>query len=262
MVERPPTPFRVAAIGDLHIRTELPAGVTEQIRGIHQRADVLVVAGDITNHGRLAQAQLAANALRDAKIPVIAVLGNHDRRCLRKRAFIGILEDAGVRLIEGDSFVLDSGRRLGFAGVSGSGGGWWPDEGPDTLPRRACQRLAVRARWEAERLDAALRALDTEIKIVVTHFAPTMSTLGTEPEFKNWLLGSCELGRVIDRHHVDLVLHGHAHHGNAFGRTPGGTLVRNVAHDVTDGGIVVHEFSSESRFRTPRARSRGPEWLA
>jgi Icc-related predicted phosphoesterase len=149
--------------------------------------------------------------------------------------------------------VLDRGYRIGFAGVGGSGGGFWPDEGPNTLPRRACQALAIRARREAARLDEALTGLHADTKVVVTHFAPTISTLGREPVVKYALLGNCELGRVIDRHDVELVLHGHAHLGNAFGRTAGGTLVRNVAVGVSDG-LVVHDL-------TPRSpRSAGRAW--
>jgi Icc-related predicted phosphoesterase len=103
--------------------------------------------------------------------------------------------------------------------------------------------VALRARREANRLQGALRTLTTQqpdLALVVLHYAPTASTLGLEPTAKYWMLGSSELGRVIDRHHVDLVLHGHAHLGNPAGRTPGGVPVLNVAAPVT-GGITIHE---------------------
>jgi Icc-related predicted phosphoesterase len=233
--------FRIAAIGDLHIRGTVPTALVRDIRSIHQRADVLVITGDITNGGRIVEVELAAELFRLAQLPIIAVLGNHDRRSMRLRAYIRTLERAGVTVLDGTAIVLDRGARLGFAGVAGSGGGFWPDEGPNTLSRRACQALAIRARREAARLDAALRGLHADVRVVVTHFAPTVSTLGREPVVKYPLLGNCELGHVIDRHQVDLVLHGHAHLGNAWGRTAGGTLVRNVAVEV-GGGIVVHEL--------------------
>jgi Icc-related predicted phosphoesterase len=233
--------FRIAAIGDLHIRGKVPRSLVRDIRGVHQRADVLVVTGDITNGGRIVEVELAAELFRLAQLPVIAVLGNHDRRSLRMRAFKLTLEQVGMTVLDGTSLVLDRGVRIGFAGVGGSGGGFWPDEGPDTLSRRACQALAVRARREAARLDTALAGMQADVKVVVTHFAPTTSTLGREPVVKYPLLGNCELGKVIDRYDVDLVLHGHAHLGNALGRTAGGTLVRNVAVDV-GGGIVIHDL--------------------
>jgi Icc-related predicted phosphoesterase len=246
--------FRIAAFGDLHLRGTVPTTLVREIKAIHQRADVLVVTGDITNGGRIVEVELAAELFRLVQLPIIAVLGNHDRRSLRMRAFKQTLALSGVTVLDGTTLVLDRGLRIGFAGVGGSGGGFWPDEGPDTLSRRACQALAVRARREAARLDAALGGLQADVKVVVTHFAPTSSTLGREPVVKYPLLGNSELGKVIDRHDVDLVLHGHAHLGNAIGRTAGGTLVRNVAVEVC-GGIVVHELVP----RAYRAAAR-PAW--
>ena len=238
MIDHHPDVIRIAAIGDLHIRRAIPGGIDVEIDSIARRADVMVIAGDITNNGTLVQAELAAEWLGRSTLPKVAVRGNHDRRCMRPMAFKAILGEAGVQFIDGGTLVFDGDRRLGFAGVSGSGGGFWPDEGPDTLPRRAMQRLSVRARWEANRLRKAIDDLDTEVKIVVTHFAPTVSTLGTEPIFKHFLLGNMELARAIDESNVDLVIHGHAHHGNPIGKTMGGTNVRNVAYDIARGFII------------------------
>ena len=251
------TVIRIAAIGDLHIRPRAPLALAEELSGLANRADVLVVAGDITENGRLLEAERAAELFHLVPLPIVAVLGNHDRRCLRRAAFRRILQTAGVTLLDGEATTLDagSGARLGFAGVGGSGGGFWPDAGPHPLRDRAWQALAVRARREAARLDAALNHLDADLTVVVTHFAPTPSTLGNEPLAKYWMLGNSELGRVIDRHRVDLVIHGHAHLGNAFGRTAGGTPVRNVASTVT-GGLVVHELPGVERHR------RADAWLA
>ncbi len=67
---------------------------------------------------------------------------------------------------------------LGIAGVSGSGGGFWPDEPADPVSNRAWQALAVRARREANRLDDALSQLTTDRRLALLHFAPTTSTLG------------------------------------------------------------------------------------
>src|SRR5215217_7286845 len=155
--------FRIAAIGDLHLRGNVSTSLVREIRTIHHRADVLVVTGDITNGGRIVEVELAAELFRLAQLPIIAVLGNHDRRSLRMHAFKETLALAGVTVLDGAAIVLDGGLRIGFAGVGGSGGGFWPDEGPDTLSRRACQALAVRARREAARLDAALSDLKADL---------------------------------------------------------------------------------------------------
>lgn len=246
-----PSTIRIAAIGDLHIRKRIPPGIDVQIDEIAARADVMIIAGDITNNGTLAQAELAAEWLSRSSLPKIAVRGNHDRRCMRPMAFKHILGQAGVQFIDGGTLVFHRDPRIGFAGVSGSGGGFWPDEGPDTLPRRALQRLSVRARSEAARLRNAIDDLDTDLKIVITHFAPTVSTLGTEPIFKHFLLGNMELARAIDDCDVDLVIHGHAHHGNPIGRTMGGTPVRNVAYDIAQS-FIIQEIAFSSRLPIER----------
>ncbi len=248
--------YRIAAIGDLHIWGRVPKRLYSDFESLRDRADVLVITGDITNNGMLVQAERAAELLKLVRIPIVAVMGNHDRRALlRMPRYIEILERAGVHFLDGTTFELNGPNgSLGFAGVSGSGGGFWPVEGPDTLPRRAMQRLAVRARSEAQRLERALSSLTTDLKVVITHVSPTLSTLKGEPLFKFWLLGNCEFGQVIDRHEVDLVYHGHAHLGNLFGETLGGTPVFNVARDVSRG-IVMHELGETHKPRSHTAAS-------
>lgn len=234
---------RLAAIGDLHVKGTLTANLDSVLRSLPDKVDALVIAGDITDGGRLIEVEAAAEILRQVEVPIVAVLGNHDRRSLRPAAFRRALQQAGVQLLDGDSHVIinQQGVRIGFAGTGGAGGGFWPLEGPDALHYRATQALSLRARKEALRLDAALANLTADLRIVVTHFAPTTTTLGNEPILKYWMLGNSELGRVIDRYPVDLVLHGHAHLGNPLGSTVGGITVRNVASAV-NGGLVIHEF--------------------
>ncbi|HRA48871.1 MAG TPA: metallophosphoesterase [Thermomicrobiales bacterium] len=224
--------MRIAAFSDLHIWGPVPKSITEEFQTLRERADILVIAGDITNNGFLVQAERAAVLLRTVQIPIVAVVGNHDRRTPRPARYRELIESAGVTLLDGSSIVFGDDLRVGFAGVQGSGGGFWPHEGPDTIPRRTAKALAVRGRREAARLDAALDALDADVKIVITHVSPTMTTLGNEPRFKFFLLGSSELARVVDKHDVDLVIHGHVHRGNTYGHTPGGTPVRNTSKNV------------------------------
>jgi Icc-related predicted phosphoesterase len=237
--------FRIAAIGDLHLKTAVPHAMAEELASLDQSVDMLVIAGDITESGRLPEVELACELLADIRIPIIAVLGNHDRRGVRRRAMRLLLEQAGVRLLDGSSMVhvCPNGRIIGLAGVGGYGGGFWPEEAPDHLSTRLSKAVGVRARREALRLQTALDDLslqESDAVVVVMHYSPTVSTLGEEPPLKHWMLGNSLLGRVIDDHRVDLVIHGHAHLGNEYGQTPGGTPVRNVAFSVT-GGPVVYE---------------------
>jgi len=116
---------RFAAIGDLHIRTTIPSDYVRQLIGIEARADFLVVPGDITNGGRIQEVELAAELFQRIGIPIVGVMGNHDRRTMRRRHFLSILEQAGVRMLDGDTWEY---MGIGIAGVSGSGGGFWPEE--------------------------------------------------------------------------------------------------------------------------------------
>ncbi len=233
-----PQSVRVAAIGDLHIRTTVPSDFVRQLIGIEERADLLIVPGDITNGGRIQEAELAAELFQRIHIPIVGVMGNHDRRTMRRRYFLSILAQAGVRMLDGETWEY---MGIGIAGVSGSGGGFWPDEPTDPVSNRAWQALAIRARREASRLDEALGSLNTQRKIALLHFAPTTSTLVGEPPLKYWLLGNSALGHVVEKHNVDLVLHGHAHIGSPYGLTPAGVPVFNVAAGVT-GGVTIHEI--------------------
>jgi len=238
--------IRVAAIGDLHFRQRQQAA-PDLLTGLEERADLLVLAGDITDRGFIGEADAAVDALSRVSIPVVAVLGNHDRRGLRRRALRDRLECAGIRVLDGEATVIPTAHgEIGIAGVSGSGGGFWTEEEERLLRLRAFRALALRIRREAERLDRALASLETDAVIAVTHFSPTTTTLGAEPLGKYWMLGNTELARVIDSHPVDLVIHGHAHLGNPEGVTPGGALVRNVALPVT-GGVVTIDLQPRRR---------------
>lgn len=230
----PASIVRVAAIGDLHVGGPGEQDVRPQLVTLHKAADVLIVAGDLTENGRLPEAEAAAELLATCQLPVVAVLGNHDLRSLRRAAFREVFEREGITILAGDATVvtLNGGVRLGIAGTTGCGGGFWPVEGPDAVHARTLKRLALRSRRESRLLERALLAVDADVRIAATHFAPTASTLGSEPTAKYWMLGNCELGAAIDRRRPDLVIHGHAHLGTLHGRTPGGVPVRNVALPV------------------------------
>jgi Icc-related predicted phosphoesterase len=84
----------------------------------------------------------------------------------------------------------------------------------------------------ADALGRALRELDTDARIALTHYAPVKDTLsGERPEIAPFL-GSYLLGEAIDGAGADLAVHGHAHNGVEKGVTPGGVPVRNVALPV------------------------------
>ncbi len=229
-----PVHVRVAATGDLHLRGSVDEKTVPGLTNIKDHADLLVIAGDLTDNGRLVEAEAAAELLKDAHLPVVVVLGNHDLRTLRRTAFRRTLERSGIEVLDGGATTvrLVNGARVGIAGATGSGGGFWPLEGPDAIHNGTFKRLALKSTRESAALERGLLELDTDVRIAATHYAPTTTTLGREPLAKYWMLGNSELGAVVDRRLADLVIHGHAHLGTLKGSTPGGVPVWNVALPV------------------------------
>lgn len=250
--------IRIAATGDLHMRASAPPAMVTSLARLRGQADVLLLVGDLTENGRLTEAEVAAELLGSVGIPTVAVLGNHDLRSLRRTAFRRALERSGIELLEGRATTirLPGGLRIGIAGTPGSGGGFWPIEGPDAVHVRTLKRLALRARFECQALEDALSNLEADFRIAITHFSPTATTLGREPLAKYWMLGNCELGRVLDRRRPDVAFHGHAHLGVLRGATPGGVPVRNVALPVVG---YVHVEVLRSTYRCPVRFEKAPQ---
>lgn len=248
---------RLAATADLHIRGPETESLAGHFHNLPQRADVLLVAGDLTENGRLIEAEAAAELLAEAGVPVVAVLGNHDNRTLRRTAFRRAFMRRGIELLDGQAtrIVLPNQMALGIAGTAGCGGGFWPHEGPNALHARTLKRLTLRSRRECAALEAAMNRMDADFSIALTHFAPTTTTLGQEPLVKYWMLGNCELGFVLDRLAPDLAVHGHAHLGSLHGHTQRGIPVRNVAMPIV-GGIHVESFVPRRRAGMQELRQR------
>ena len=71
--------LRLAAVGDLHCAKTSQGALQSLLAQIAEHADVLLLCGDLTDYGLREEAQLLARELSVAvKIPVVAVLGNHD----------------------------------------------------------------------------------------------------------------------------------------------------------------------------------------
>ncbi|WP_068025935.1 metallophosphoesterase family protein [Nocardia mexicana] len=222
---------RVAAVGDLHIR----AAVCGRFRPafLELDADLLLLAGDLTEGGTLREADMLCAELAGVPVPMVGVLGNHDHDHRQGFRIAAMLADAGVRMLDGTTTVLDvGGVRVGIAGVMGGSGGFPGHPGdPDSGSPEHRERYR-RGPADALRLRAALDTLDTDLRIALMHFAPILGTLAGEPPRIFPGLGCAELGAAADAGRADLVVHGHAHAGTEYGTTPGGTPVRNVAYPV------------------------------
>jgi Icc-related predicted phosphoesterase len=233
------TAVRLAALGDLHCDGDSPD--THRLGRVlvdaAAHADVLLLAGDLTAGGTPRQTDLLARLLAPLPIPVVAVLGNHDRQgrvSILRRG----LESAGVVLLDGEHHVVEvAGRRLGIAGATGSWGGF--AEAPATVAAPARERMQARASEQAAALGLALEQIaDADVRVVLLHYAPTTSTLeGERPEIWPWL-GSEQLAVPIRAQAPNLVFHAHAHTGT-FAGSVGTVPVYNVSSNVLRHGYQV-----------------------
>lgn len=228
------TTVRIAAVGDLHVGADShPAEFG--LDTVDRDADLLLLAGDLTRRGSVAEVEVLCSVLERVRVPVVAVLGNHDHESGRVRHVEAALSGLGVRVLEGTACLENvKGVRVGVAGTKGFGGG---TAGLSATAFGEPEMKAFVGHGEvlAARLGDALGGLCSDLRIVLLHYAPIADTLVGEAAQIHPFLADYRLARAVDRHGADLVLHGHAHAGRERGHTPGGVPVRNVARPVIRG---------------------------
>lgn len=221
-------PLRIAAVGDIHVREGEVAPHRDLFAEISREADVLVLCGDLTDLGKPSEARILVESLRSCTVPVVAVLGNHDHECGHVEEVSAIIRDAGVHLLDGQSCQI---KGVGFVGVKGFAGGFG-NRMLGSFGEPAIKQFVAETVQEALRLENAMRRTPTQRTLVVLHYAPIAETVAGEPPEILPFLGCSRLAETIDRFKVNAVVHGHAHRGRYEGRTPGGTLVHNVAYHI------------------------------
>jgi Icc-related predicted phosphoesterase len=220
--------MRIAAVGDLHCRADTRRNVGVALRGVDEEAEVLLLAGDLTDHGTAEEAKWLAEELSQLKMEKCAVLGNHDYESRQEAVVRKTLCDAGVHVLDGEPWALND---LGIAGVKGFAGGFEHSQ----LQRfgESALKTFVDACIEEElKLEKALFQLRTRHRIALLHYAPCRQTLEGEPLEIYAFLGATRLASPIDQLRPDFAIHGHAHRGVLRGATLGGVPVYNVALPV------------------------------
>jgi Icc-related predicted phosphoesterase len=217
---------RIAALGDLHYgRTSAPGALQPLFTQISESADILALCGDLTDYGLVEEARGFVKELATVKIPIVAVLGNHDYESNQQTEIVQILKDAGVTTLDGETTEIYG---IGFAGIKGFAGGFgrralgpWGEE--------IIKRFVREAVDEALKLESALARLRNDRLVVLVHYAPIQGTVEGEPLDIYPFLGCSRLEDPITRFPVSAVFHGHAHHGAPEGRTRTGVPVYNVS---------------------------------
>jgi uncharacterized protein len=220
--------LKIAAIADLHCRVN--STIAPLLEGVEESAELLVLAGDLTDTGLPAEMRVLLDDLKRIPLPILAVLGNHDHENDKAEELTRMLEDTGILVLQGNAIEVGG---VGFVGTKGFCGGF-DDRLVQPFGERAIKDFIRTGMEEAMKLENATAKLNTERKVAVLHYAPIKKTLeGESPELFPFL-GSSRLGNALDRHGVDVILHGHAHHGMPDGRTPAGIQVYNVCRFVRE----------------------------
>lgn len=217
---------RIAAVSDIHYTKSSQGALQPLFAEITENADVLVLAGDLTDFGLAEEAKVLAKDLTTSlRIPAVGVLGNHDCEAGEEKLISQIVSDAGVRMLDGDACEIHG---VGFAGVRGFCGGF----GRGALGawgEPVIKAFVHEAINEALKLEAALQRLKSAYRIAVLHYAPIRETVEGEPLEIYPFLGSSRLEEPLTRYEVTAVFHGHAHKGSLEATTARGIPVFNVS---------------------------------
>jgi Icc-related predicted phosphoesterase len=227
-MSKSPSTVRFAVVGDIHMTKDAAGSLRAFFAQAADAADALLLCGDLTDYGTPEEAHLLADELSGVKVPVVAVLGNHDYESGSPEAVIDTLKKAGVRVLDGEACEIEG---VGIAGTKGFAGGF----GRGSLGawgEPVIKLFVQEALHEAMKLESALAKLRTPRRIALLHYSPICGTVEGEPADIFPFLGSSRLEEPLLRYPVDAVFHGHAHRGTLEGRTINGVPVYNVARPL------------------------------
>jgi len=220
--------MRIAAIGDLHCKADSVGMIRRLLDGVDREADILILAGDITNVGLEKEMEVLLDELKWFTMPIIAVMGNHDHESNRIELLVRMMSDSGIRVLDGTVCEING---FGIVGTKGFCGGFGQLH-VQPFGEQALKSFILTSINEAKRMDNALANLNCRYRMAVLHYAPIKETLKGEEVELYPFLGSSLFADVLDRHCVDVIVHAHAHHGSPYGFTPGRIPVHNVSRFV------------------------------
>ncbi len=216
---------RIAAVGDLHCTRTSHGAFQTLFSQVSESADMLLLAGDLTDTGLPDEARILARECAALRVPAVAVFGNHDFESGHQDEVRTILTDAGMTILDGEATEV---RGIGIAGVKGFAGGFGKRAlGP--WGEGIIKQFVHEAVNEALKLEASLARLRTSRQIVLLHYAPIQETVEGEPPEIYAFVGSSRLEDPISRFPVSMVFHGHAHRGRPEGHTKERVPVYNVS---------------------------------
>lgn len=184
--------MRILALSDLHGSID----VAEEVLIREPSYDVVILGGDITTFGSVADLENSLARVQAHGRPVLAVLGNMDPPLLGES-----LERLGVS-IDGRGVRIDE---VGFFGVSAAPVS--PLHTPYEIPEEEIARRASSG-WKQVR--------DARWTVFVPHGPPRDTAL--DITFSHAHVGSTAVRKFIEEHQPDLVVCGHIHEARGVDR--------------------------------------------
>lgn len=222
----------ILAISDL----DSLEGEYEQFWSLLEKAeepDLFLIAGDMYVDDKHEKYKIILDYFERLgwKCPIVACFGN--REFEQKHGEIRKICGAKIRFLDDESVEMKiKGKTVGIAGSKGCLDlpTWWQMK---TNPQ-----IRKFYRERAEKIRHLLAGLKTEIKILLTHYAPTYKTLkGENPNIYGGL-GCSGLEKTLVETKTTFAVHGHAHLGSPLGFA-NSIPIFNVALPVNKGLTVI-----------------------
>lgn len=234
--------IKLAAMGDLHFGTGSLKTYSALFKSVNKDAEAIVLCGDLTTRGLIEEARGLAEAISNAEIPVIAVLGNHDHEANNQEEIMDILEEIGVVMLERSSHIIKE-HNIGFAGTKGFCGGFLNCR-IAPFGEHILKMFINETFKEANKVNRALKNMKADFKVIAYHYSPVRDTCIGEHAEVIPFLGCSILSDPAETFKANLILHGHAHNGMEKGQTISGIPVRNVALPIHNKKYVVYDTTA------------------
>jgi len=191
--------MRIIGLTDIHGRISYLGSFIEQMRS----ADVIAIAGDITNFGGYGEAEAIIETIASTNRNIIAVHGNCDKR--------GVIELLSARQINihAVSRMIDDVQFLGLGGSNKT-----PFHTPHEYSDAEMKEI----------LEASPQSPRARFHMFISHAPPFKSKL--DKMFLGMHVGSKPVREYIEASQPDIVLCGHIHEARGIDRI-GKTLIIN-----------------------------------
>lgn len=195
----------IAATSDLH----LPNNYDEFMRALDRmkkKPDILLVAGDVVHQSDLKEFEKFYNLIFGKfSCPIFACFGNNEFGRFREETKS---KYSDIKFLDDESGMATvAGKTVGIFGTTGS------LDTPTPWQIANVHNIENLYKQRVELADASLKRMQADVKILLTHYAPTFKTLEGENNRFFGSLGSRAYENVINSRKPTMVIHGHSMHG-------------------------------------------------